>query len=99
MQIVTLIQNDKEARLHFERSDKSVNVLDEACIVQLEAHLDTLEAAPPAVLVLESGMAGCFIAGADLDMIAAVTDAAEAFAMAERGQALCRRLEVLPSVS
>ncbi|MDQ6987548.1 MAG: 3-hydroxyacyl-CoA dehydrogenase NAD-binding domain-containing protein [Mariprofundaceae bacterium] len=99
MNIVSLIRNEDEARLHFERSDKPVNVLDEACIVQLEAHLDALEAEPPKTLVLESGNAGCFIAGADLDMIAAVSDASEATKLAERGQSLCRRIEVLPSVS
>jgi len=99
MQVVNLIREDNIVRLHFERDDKPVNVLDEACIVQLEAHLDTLEAEPPKTLVLESGNAGCFIAGADLDMIAAVTDANEATKLAERGQSLCRRIEVLPSVS
>ncbi|WP_018294799.1 3-hydroxyacyl-CoA dehydrogenase NAD-binding domain-containing protein [Mariprofundus ferrooxydans] len=99
MQVVTLIRNDEDTRLHFERSDKSVNVLDEKCISQLEAHLDALEAAPPALLVLESGMPGSFIAGADLEMIAGVTEQAAATAMAGRGQALCRRIERLPSLS
>ncbi len=99
MEVVTLVRNGNEARLHFERSDKPVNVLDEACILQLEAHLDALEADPPATLVLESGMAGCFIAGADLDLIAAATDAVEAGRLAERGQSACRRIEALPSVS
>ncbi len=99
MQVVTLIREDHIARLHFERDDKPVNVLDEACIAQLEVHLDALESDPPGTLVLESGKAGCFIAGADLDMIAAVTDADEATKLAERGQSLCRRIEVLPSVS
>jgi len=99
MQVVTLIRHDVETRLHFERSDKSVNVLDERCMSQLELHLDALEADPPALLVLESGMPGSFIAGADLAMIAGVSEQAVATAMAERGQALCRRIEVLPSVS
>jgi len=99
MNTVSFIREGNVARLHFERSDKPVNVLDEGCIAELEAHLDTLEVEPPKTLVLESGLAGCFIAGADLDMIAAVTDAVEATRLAERGQSLCRRIEVLPSVS
>ncbi len=99
MSVVNLIREEQIARLRFERDDKPVNVLDEQCISELEAHLDALEAAPPATLVLESGKAGCFIAGADLEMIAAVSDAAEAQRLAERGQALCRRIEVLPSTS
>jgi len=99
MNVVSLIREEKIARLHFERADKPVNVLDESCMVELEAHLDALEAEPPETLVLESGNSGCFIAGADLDLIAAVSDAKEATQLAERGQSLCRRIEVLPSVS
>lgn len=99
MGVVSLIREENIARLRFERADKPVNVLDEACITELEAHLEMLEAEPPKILVLESGNAGCFIAGADLDLIAAVTDANDATKLAERGQSLCRRIEVLPSVS
>jgi len=88
-----------QARLRFVRSDKPVNVLDEICIEQLEACLDELELEPPNIMILESGMPGCFIAGADLDLIAAVNDAGEATKLAERGQALCRRVEVLPSIT
>ncbi len=99
MEVVRLIRDGDTARLHFERSDKSVNVLDEPCIAQLEAHLDTLEADPPEKLVVETGIPGCFIAGADLDAIAAVDDAAEAARLARRGQKICSRLEKLASVS
>ena len=99
MEVVKLIREGDLARLHFERSDKSVNVLDESCMSQLEAHILVLEAEPPQTLVLESGVEGCFIAGADLEIIAAVTDAALATRLAERGQSICRRIEVLPSVS
>ncbi|MDQ6997545.1 MAG: 3-hydroxyacyl-CoA dehydrogenase NAD-binding domain-containing protein [Mariprofundus sp.] len=88
-----------QARLKFERTDKSVNVLDKTSMEQLEACLGTLELDPPKVLILESGMRGCFVAGADLDLIAAVQDASEATKLAERGQALCRRVEVLPSIT
>jgi len=101
MEVVTLKQKDGVARLHLARSDKSVNVLDEACISKLEKHLDTLEKSAPELLVIESGMPGCFIAGADLTIIQGVTDATEATKLAERGQSLCRRVEDLscPSVA
>jgi len=99
MQVVNLIRQENIARLHFERADKPVNVLDEGCIAEIEAHLKALEAEPPKTLVLESGNAGCYIAGADLDIIEAVTDAEDAAKLAERGQSLCRRIEVLPSIS
>lgn len=99
MEVIQLIRKDQQARLHFERSDKSVNVLDEICLQQLEQHVSALEADPPEVLILESGMPGCFIAGADLEIIAAVDDADKATALAHRGQDICNRIERLSSVS
>lgn len=99
MELVTLTRANGTARLRFARKDKRVNVLDEPCMTQLEAHLEALERDPPKRLVLESGMPGCFIAGADVDVIAAVRDADEAARLAERGQALFRRIETLPCPS
>ncbi len=101
MELVSLTRRKGEARLCFARKDKRVNVLDEACMSQLEAHLEALERDTPNRLVIESGMPGCFIAGADVDVIAAVRDANEATRLAERGQALFRRIERLscPSVA
>jgi 3-hydroxyacyl-CoA dehydrogenase/enoyl-CoA hydratase/3-hydroxybutyryl-CoA epimerase len=99
MEVVTLNREGEQARIRFARSDKSVNVLDEGCMAGLEAILTELEKEPPHTLVLESGMPGNFIAGADLHAIAGVTDRAEATRLAERGQALCRRIEALPAIS
>ncbi|RMG91745.1 MAG: fatty oxidation complex subunit alpha [Zetaproteobacteria bacterium] len=99
MDVVSLVRENERARLVFSREDKPVNVLDEICLQQLESCLDQLEADPPKVLVLESAISGCFIAGADVDAIAAIRDAAQATRLAERGQGLCRRLEALTSVS
>ncbi|MDX8411051.1 MAG: 3-hydroxyacyl-CoA dehydrogenase NAD-binding domain-containing protein [Mariprofundaceae bacterium] len=99
MEVVRLVRDGDTARLVFGRQDKSVNVLDETCIQALEGLLDELEKQPPRTLVLESTMPGCFIAGADLDIIAAVKDANEAEILAERGQAICRRIEDLSAVS
>ena len=99
MEVVTITQKDGIARLHLARADKSVNVLDELCITQLETHLDALEKSTPELLVIESGMSGCFIAGADLALIQDVTDIGEATRMAEHGQAICRRIESLKCTS
>jgi len=99
MEVVTLKLKKGVARLHLERKDKSVNVLDETAIVQLEKQLDALEKAPPELLVIESGMPGCFIAGADITVIQGISDAGEATKLAERGQSLCRRIEDLPCTS
>lgn len=99
MDLVTLTRKGRRATLRFGRSDKRVNVLDEPCIVQLEEVLNALEADPPEVLVFASDVPGCFIAGADIDVILAIDDEEEARSLAERGQGLCRRIEDLPSVS
>ncbi len=99
MEVVSLHRDKKTARLRLKRRDKSVNVLDEACLTALETQLQALEEDPPPLLVIESGIPDCFVAGADLDVIAAVSDAEEAEKLAERGQALMRRIEDLPSVS
>jgi 3-hydroxyacyl-CoA dehydrogenase/enoyl-CoA hydratase/3-hydroxybutyryl-CoA epimerase len=99
MEVVTLKQKDGISRLHLSRTDKSVNVLDETCMQQLEKHLDSLEKNVPELLVIESGMPGCFIAGADLSLIQAVENASAATRLAERGQAVCRRIESLSSPS
>jgi len=87
------------ARLTLARKDRAVNVLDETCFEGLEAALDGLESNPPDLLVIESGMPGCFIAGADVDAIAAIGDADDATRLAERGQSLMRRIEDLPCPS
>jgi len=99
MEVVTLIREGSVARLNFSRSDKPVNVLDEFCMEQLEAHLELLEKDSPEVLILESGLPGCFIAGADLTLIQSVKDSEVATRLAERGQAVCRRIELLSTVS
>jgi hypothetical protein len=46
--------------------------------------------------VVRSGKDGSFIAGADVDEIAAITDPAEGAAGAAQGQAVFRRLDLLP---
>ena len=99
METVKLFREEGLIRLRLERGDRSVNVLDETCLSELEAQLDALEKKPPQLLVFESGMPGCFVAGADVDVIAAVSDVAEATRLAERGQSLMRRIEDLPCPS
>ncbi len=99
METVKLSQKKGIARLSLQRRDRSVNVLDELCLNELEAQLTVLEKKPPELLIIESGMSGCFIAGADVDVIAAVSDIGEATRLTERGQSLMRRVEDLPCPS
>lgn len=99
METLTLITSRGVARLSLVRKDRLVNVLDERCLMELEAQLDVLEKKPPQLLVIGSDMPGSFIAGADVDVIAAVSDVEEATRLAERGQSLMRRIEDLPCPS
>ncbi|MDX8409355.1 MAG: 3-hydroxyacyl-CoA dehydrogenase NAD-binding domain-containing protein [Mariprofundales bacterium] len=96
---VQLLREAGQARLRFDRSDKPVNLMDGATMASLAMLLDQLEADPPAVLVVESGKPNCFVAGADVAAIEAVTDADTAAALAQQGQAICHRLQQLPSIS
>ncbi|MDQ6956159.1 MAG: 3-hydroxyacyl-CoA dehydrogenase NAD-binding domain-containing protein, partial [Mariprofundaceae bacterium] len=97
--VLQLKRQKDRAILSFSRNDKPVNVLDESCMLALEGYLDELEASPPDVLVLQSELVGCFIAGADIHAIAAVEDAEKGAQLAQRGQAVCLRIEQLSSVS
>ena len=72
------------------------NVLSREVLEELGAVLEALEAEPPRGLVLRSGKAGGFVAGADVRELAAVRDRAEALALVRQGQALLGRLEALP---
>jgi len=97
--VLQLKRKKDRAILSFSRTDKPVNVLDEACMQALEGYLDELEENTPALLILQSELAGCFIAGADIHAIAAVEGAEKGTQLAQRGQAVCLRIEQLPSVS
>ncbi|MDQ6986890.1 MAG: 3-hydroxyacyl-CoA dehydrogenase NAD-binding domain-containing protein [Mariprofundaceae bacterium] len=99
METIKLSRKKAVARLCFARRDRPLNVLDVRCMVELEAALDDLEKKPPELLIVESSIDGCFIAGADVDEIAAVSDSDAAIRLAERGQSLMRRIEGLPCPS
>jgi len=86
-------------RLRFGDDNTRVNVLDRTTLAQLEQALDQLEQAPPPLLLIDSLLAHCFIAGADIHELEAVADAATANQLAQRGQAVCQRLHQLASVT
>jgi 3-hydroxyacyl-CoA dehydrogenase/enoyl-CoA hydratase/3-hydroxybutyryl-CoA epimerase len=84
------------AHLVVDHPGRKLNVLDAEAIASLEAALGDLEAAPPQGLIVISGKPGSFIAGADLDAIAGITDATLVHALVRRGQAAFARLAALP---
>ena len=95
MEVVRLEERDGRAEIVFARADRPVNVLDEATMAGLEAVLDRLERETPRALVFRSDNPRCFVAGADIERLRAIRDPDEGRRLAERGQALMRRVERL----
>ena len=94
------IAGDGVAWLVFDRPDSRVNLLTRDVMARLDALLGEIETAARAgrirAVVIRSGKDGSFIAGASVSEIAAITDPAEAEAAAALGQAVFRRLDLLP---
>jgi 3-hydroxyacyl-CoA dehydrogenase/enoyl-CoA hydratase/3-hydroxybutyryl-CoA epimerase len=84
------------AHLVMDHPARKLNVLDADAIASLEAALSDLEGSPPQGLILLSGKPGSFIAGADIDAIGSITDAAEVHRLVRRGQDAYHRLAALP---
>src|SRR5690606_18845443 len=83
-----------------DRPDSRVNILTRDVMLRLNDLLGEIETASRdgrvRAVVVRSGKDGSFIAGADVAQIAAITDPAEGTAGAAQGQALFRRLDLLP---
>jgi len=95
MQTLNLEIEGSLTRLIFSRSNKKLNILDALCMQEFEQVIDQLECEMPEVLLIQSYQLNCFVAGADLDVIASQHDSREAKALSERGQLLFRRIEQL----
>ena len=84
------------AHLVFDDPARRVNVIDEAAIADLERALAELEASPMLEgVVLRSGKAGSFIAGADVNAIGSMTDREQVLALIRRAHAAFNRLAAL----
>jgi 3-hydroxyacyl-CoA dehydrogenase/enoyl-CoA hydratase/3-hydroxybutyryl-CoA epimerase len=88
------LERDAEgiAWLTVDRAGESVNTLSGDVMRELAEVLDTFDAAPPRGLVILSGKASGFIAGADIAEFGQVSDLAGARALIERGWNLFNRL-------
>jgi 3-hydroxyacyl-CoA dehydrogenase/enoyl-CoA hydratase/3-hydroxybutyryl-CoA epimerase len=91
------VGQDRLATLTFDLPDKKVNVFGRAAFAELEHVLDELAARRDiGCLILLSGKPGSFIAGADVDEIARVTDPVEAEAGSRIGHRLFGAWAELP---
>src|SRR5882672_8333563 len=84
------------ATLTLDRPGGSANTLGRPVLLELEARLAELAAAPPAGLVIRSGKASGFIAGADIREFTTLRSAEEAYTHITVGQRVFARLEALP---
>lgn len=82
--------------LLFDDPAGRANVFNAASLAALEQVIERLAAAPPRGVVVISGKERIFIAGADLQWLASLPDAAAAIDFARRGQQLFQRLNELP---
>lgn len=88
---------DRLATLTFDSPDRKVNVLTRAAFQELEQLVDALAGRKDiGCLILLSGKPGNFIAGADVEEIARVTDPVEAEAGSRVGHRLFSAWEGLP---
>ena len=91
---------DRVAHLVFDDPARKVNVIDAAALASLEHALAELERNRElAGVVVRSGKPGSFVAGADVQTIAALTDPAAVEAIVRRAQAAFERLAALPCPS
>ena len=93
------VDRDHVGWLTFDRPGSSVNVLTPPLMQELDALLSQLESrianGQILALVIRSGKEGAFIAGADVEAIAALASVAEARAASAEGQRIFRRVDRL----
>jgi 3-hydroxyacyl-CoA dehydrogenase / enoyl-CoA hydratase / 3-hydroxybutyryl-CoA epimerase len=84
------------ATLTFDKPGGSANTLGRAELIGLGARIDELAADPPRGLIVRSGKASGFIAGADIREFTAFRSEADALEQIQLGQRVLDRLEALP---
>lgn len=91
---------DGVAALVLDVPDRSVNVLTQQVLTDLEQALDRIAAESSfRLLVIRSGKPGTFIAGADVRELAAIPSPEEAQRLSQRGQHIFAKLAALPQPS
>lgn len=82
--------------LTLDKADASTNTLSQDVLAAFDAVLDELGANPPKGLVIRSGKANGFIAGADVSEFKGLKDIGDVETLVRRGHAIVDRLEALP---
>src|SRR5258706_12612964 len=82
--------------LVFDHPARTINVLDETALTDLNVALVEVEGLKPAGVILTSGKSGSFIAGADLQAIGAITDRDRVLELIQLAHGAFNRLAALP---
>ncbi len=82
--------------LTLDKPGTSTNVLGRAILEELGTLIGPLAANPPKGLVIKSGKASGFIAGADIKEFTGFKSATEAYALIRNGQLVFDQIEALP---
>jgi 3-hydroxyacyl-CoA dehydrogenase/enoyl-CoA hydratase/3-hydroxybutyryl-CoA epimerase len=82
--------------LTLDKAGSSANSLSQAVLEELDLLLGVIAAAPLRALILRSGKANGFIAGADVTEFTRISDEATALALISRGQSILAKLAALP---
>src|SRR5690349_4025089 len=83
---------DGLATLTFDKAGESTNTLSADAMAEFNRVLDELDRAPPTGLIVRSGKASGFIAGADIDEFGAIATEEGAIALVKRGWDTFERL-------
>jgi 3-hydroxyacyl-CoA dehydrogenase / enoyl-CoA hydratase / 3-hydroxybutyryl-CoA epimerase len=89
-------RRDGVAWLVLDDPAKRVNTLSSRLLDWFEEQVEALAAAPPSGLVIVSGKADGFVAGADIGELRGLDDPADVVVMLRRGHELARRFAALP---
>jgi 3-hydroxyacyl-CoA dehydrogenase / enoyl-CoA hydratase / 3-hydroxybutyryl-CoA epimerase len=82
--------------LTLDKPGTSANVLSSEVMLELDKHLVELAKSPPRGVIVKSGKASGFVAGADIKEFTSFRTPAEAFGMVRGGQKVLDHLEALP---
>jgi len=88
--------NENIVWLCFDKADAGTNVLSPEVFAELDAHLQAIAAERPRGLVILSGKANGFIAGADIKSFTRVKTERQAQELLQTGQEIFNRLAALP---
>lgn len=86
---------DNIVSLILDRSDTSANALSRAVMQELNDIIETLEQQPPRGVIIQSGKANGFIAGADVKEFTTLKNSGEALQLIRFAQSVLDRLESL----